>query len=126
MTTSQEEPVTLHTIAGGAAAELFDRELERIVADILDLNTEACAIREIDIKVKIKPDENRNFGAVAITVTSKTGAPKGVGTMLFFGKRNGMPVAVENNPQQPKLFDQLGPRPVVDFETGEVKDVPKR
>lgn len=117
-----ELPVSIGTIAGGAISELFDRELERIVENILDLNTEATAIREIDIKVKIKPDENRNFGAVSVVVTSKTGSPKGVGTMFYFGKRGGHGIAVENDPNQRSLFDQLGPRPVVDFNTGEVKD----
>jgi len=118
-----EQPVTLYTLAGGALGELFDREMERVSADILDLNTEADAVRTITIKVKIKPDENRSFGAVGMFISSTLGAPKGVASMMYFGRKNGRAVAVENVPAQKELFDPLGPRPVVDFvnrETGEV------
>ena len=110
-----EQPVTLYTLAGGALGELFNREIERISADILDLNTEADAIRTITIKVKIKPDKNRNFGAVGLSISSTLGTPKGVGSTMFFGRQNGRAVAVENTQSQKELFDTLGPRPVVDF-----------
>ena len=115
-----EQPVTLFTLAGGALGELFDREMERVSADILDLNTEADAVRTITIKVKIKPDENRGFGSASMFVSSTLGAPKGVASMMFFGRRDGRAVAVENVPAQKELFDPMGPRPVVDFKTGEV------
>jgi hypothetical protein len=106
-----DELVTLHNLAGGAAAELFGVELERVVADILDVNTEAEAVREITVKVKIKPDENRNFAQVAVTVASKLGTPRGVGTMIFLGKQAGRPVAIENNPDQRDLFPKQKPAP---------------
>ena len=115
-----EQPVTLYTLAGGAAGELFDREIERVTADILDLNTEADAVRTITIKVKIKPDQNRGFGACGIFVSSTLGAPKGVASTMFFGRQGGRAVAVGNVPDQKELFDKLGPRPVVDIKTGEV------
>jgi len=121
-----EQPVTLYTLSGGAAGELFDREMERVTADILDLNTEADAVRTITIKVKIKPDVNRNFGTCGIFVSSTLGAPKSVASTMFFGRKGDRAVAVENVPAQKELFDTLGTRPVVDFkkhideETGEV------
>lgn len=110
-----ETPVTIFTIGGGVLAELFDRELERVVTDILDLNSEAKAERSITIKVAIKPDENRNFGQAAIFVGSSLGKPKPAMTQIFFGRKGGKIVAVENNPQA-ELFDKTGPRPVVDFD----------
>jgi O-glycosyl hydrolase len=121
-----EQPVTLFTLAGGALGELFDREIERVAADIIDLNTEADAARTITIKVKIKPDKDRGFGAVDMFVSSTLGQPKGVASMMYFGRKNGRAVAVENVPAQKELFDSMGPRPVVEFkqavnkETGEV------
>jgi hypothetical protein len=117
-----EQPVTLYTIGNGVLGELFDRELERVVADILDLNSEAEAKRSISIKVNIAPDANRNFGMVGIEVASTLGKPKPVGTQMFFGRKNGKIIAVENVPQQSELFDKLGPRPVVDFKTGEINE----
>lgn len=110
-----EEKIALHTIAGGALEELFERELDKITADILDLNNEATAVREITIKIKVKPDENRNFGSVAITVDSKTGSAKAVGSVFSFGRQGNRAVAAEFEPSQKPMFDQVGPRPVVNM-----------
>jgi hypothetical protein len=115
-----EQPVTLFTLGDGVLNELFDRELERVVSDVLDLNSKASVVRTINIKIAIKPDENRNFGMVGISVKSSLGEPKPVGTQIFFGKKNGKVIAVENVPQQSEMFDKAGPRAVVDFSTGEL------
>ena len=117
-----EQPVTLFTLAGGALGELFDREMERVSADILDLNTEAEAVRTITIKVKIKPDKDRGFGYAGMFISSTLGAPKGVGSTMYFGRKNGHATAMEAVSDQKELFDTLGPRPVVEFNknTGEV------
>jgi hypothetical protein len=117
-----EQPVTIYTLGNGVLGELFDRELERVVADILDLNASAEEVRTITIKVNIKPDENRNFGMVGITVSSSLGKPKPVATQMFFGRKGGKVIAVENVPSQSEMFDKLGPRPVVDFKTGEINN----
>lgn len=115
-----ETPVTIFTIGGGVLGELFDRELESVVADILDLNSKATAKRSITIKINISPDENRNFGTAEIEVSSTLGKPKPFGTQIFFGRKNGKIIAVENIPQQGEMFDRTGPRPVVDIKTGEI------
>lgn len=117
---SNEEPVTLLTLADGALLELFDRELSHVCENILDPNTDAGTVREINIKIKIKPDESRRMAAVALMVSSKTGPVRGVGTQFFFGKRGGQAVAVEANPAQ-LTFDQAAKLKAVDFKTGEVK-----
>ncbi len=119
-----ETPVTINTIGNGVLVELFDRELERIVLDILDLNSVATAVRTITVKVHIKPDENRGFGQTGIVVSSSLGKPKPVGSTMFFGKKNGRIIAVENAPQQSEMFDRLGPRSLVEFnqKTGEIKE----
>jgi len=122
----EEQPVTLFTLAGGALGELFDREMERVSADILDLNTEAEAVRTITIKVKIKPDKDRGFGYAEMLISSTLGAPKGVGSTMYFGRKNGHATAIEAVSEQRELFDPLGPRPVVELKskintkTGEV------
>jgi hypothetical protein len=120
-----EQPVTIFTLGNGVLGELFDRELERVVSDILDLNSEAEAKRTITVKVTIAPDKNRGFGVALIEVSSALGKPKPAGTTMYFGRKNGKIVAVENIPQQGEMFDKLGPRPVVEFnqKTGEVDNV---
>lgn len=119
----EEQPVALPTLGNGALNELFDRELERVVTDILDLNSEPSAVRTITVKVAIKPDENRNFGQVGLSVSSSLGKPKPVGTQMFFGRKDGKVIAVEGIPAQSEMFGETGPKPeIVDFKTGEVSE----
>jgi hypothetical protein len=113
-----EQPVTIFTIGNGVLGELFDRELERVVADILDLNSEAEAKRS----VTVSPDKDRNFGMAGIEVSSSLGKPKPVGSTMYFGRKNGKIIVVENTPKQSEMFDKLGPRPVIDLKTGEVSN----
>ena len=115
---AEESPVTLFNLADGAAAELFDEELSRVVANILDPNTDAECVREIALKIKIKPDSDRGMGSVAVQVTSKMGPVRGVGTRFFFGRKAGKFIALENNPKQLTFDDNL--KAVVNIRTGEV------
>jgi len=117
-----EDPVTLFSLAGGGAAELFDEELAKVIENILDINTDIGTVREVRLTVKLKPDESRKSAVVSVQVTSKTGAFKGLGSMFFFGKRGGRCFAVENNPNQGQLFDRTARPTAVNFETGEVKE----
>lgn len=99
-----QEPVNLVSLAEGAAVERFDIELEKILRNIADVNTEPEAPREINLKVRIKPDEDREIGAVTISVTSKCPGLKAVSTRVYFGRMGGRPVAVESNPKQLGIF----------------------
>jgi len=103
----QETIVTLNTIANGAAVELFDRELQRVIQNIADPNTSAKARREIHIKVTILPDEERSIGYARIECASKLGDIKPVQTVMYFGRnKENKLVAVANNIIQPSMFDQ--------------------
>lgn len=101
--TATEEYVSLATLGRGAAVELFDDELQRMLANILDPNTSPDTVRSVTLTVKVKPDESREHGRVILEVKSKLASPKGVGTVLFFGKENGRAIALERNPRQPDL-----------------------
>ncbi len=118
----KEDPVTLVTLANGAAMEIFDSELSKVVENILDPNTDPKAVREVTLKVRIKPDASRKNAAVVVGVTSKTGAINGCGTQFFFGKKGGKCFAVENNPDQGHLFDQPAKLVNINKETGEINE----
>ena len=90
-------------IARGGAVELFNDELQRVLANILDLNTEAKAVRTITLTVKIKPNEDRDMSLASVDVKSKLAPVKGTATVLYIGKIKGEPVAMEHNPRQPEL-----------------------
>jgi hypothetical protein len=116
-----EEPVTIFNIANGALGELFDKELQRVLADVLDPNTKATEVRSITIKVAFRPDESREFSAVGLLVTSSLGKPKPIGAQIFFGRKGGQILALENNPKQSGLFDKDK-----DKEAGKLLTIPSK
>ena len=101
-----EEIVTLASIANGAAMELFQLELKRVIENINDHNTSFKVKRNINIKVVIQPDEGRGLGFATVEVTSKLAGVKPVDATLYFGKKDGELVAVQNNFAQPDMFDE--------------------
>lgn len=102
--------VTLDTIGGGALSELFAAELERVLANIADPNTDAEAKREIAIRVSFKSKKDREVADVDIKCSSKLAGIITVSTQLFMGRQNGKLVAVENDPRQSNLFDNQRPQ----------------
>lgn len=105
MQQSSETLITLASIGGGAALELFEHEFKRVLTNIADVNTNAKKPREINIKIVIKPDDDRDVGEAQVFVSSKLAATKPVKSTVYFGKKDGKLVAVENNPIQPNMFD---------------------
>jgi hypothetical protein len=108
----ENQTVSLPTIGNGAAVELFEHELEKVLENIADVNTEPESTREITLKFKFKPSAERNFGAVAITVTSKMAGTRGHAAQLSFGKRGGKAIAVEHNIDQMQMRWDEDSKPV--------------
>lgn len=71
---------TLAEVAGGAAEELFQRELRRVGENLLDPNTEPKKKRSITIKFEFSMDARRSDVTVDISATSKLQAPLGATT----------------------------------------------
>lgn len=99
---------SLITLNKGAAVELFDSALKEVLDNIADPNAEAEAVREIIIKVRMKPSESRESAAVSIECSSKLAQPKASPGVVYFGKSEGQRVAVQSNPTQGGLFDAPG------------------
>lgn len=100
---------SLATLAGGGAMERFNDELNVVLANICDPNTKAEAVREITLKVKIRPHDNREVANVEIVCTSKCAPAKMVPTVLYIGMHQGEVVATEKDLNQPGLFDTPEP-----------------
>jgi hypothetical protein len=98
--------VTLETLADGAAAELFQSELDKLLRNIQDPNTDATATRKVTLEVTFAPDEDREKGEVRIKASSKLAGLKGAKTEVYFGRHQGQLVATEFNPKQAGLFDE--------------------
>ena len=109
------QELDLATLGGGAAIERFQDELERVVANILDPNTEATKVRKITLTVSLKPHESREFAQAALRVTSSLAPAKDVGELAFFGRmRTGEIVATRRDPRQMEIGEEGEPdvRPI--------------
>jgi hypothetical protein len=102
-----EHVVSLNSLNSGAALELFDAELKKIIDNIADPNTDPKAKREITLKVVFAPSDDRTQAGVTIGVKSKMSAHRGAQTAVWFGRVDGKIAAVESDPS-PGLFDQAG------------------
>ena len=75
--------VTLDTIGGGVAGELFAQALALIAKDYLDPN-KAVATREINLKFVFMPSED--YSKVKIFIKSKLAPRKPITTICVFGR----------------------------------------
>lgn len=78
--------VSFASLANGAVIERADLELERVLSNIQDINTSAKVAREVNIKIKIKPSDDRGAGEVEIQATSKLAPVSKHVTQIYIGK----------------------------------------
>ena len=101
--------VTIESLAGGAVPERFGLAWDALLENVLDPNTDPREVREVLVKVKVKPSEDREQAAVRVDVTSKLAPPRAVVTPIHIGQRDGRPVAVGYDPKTLDLFGQQDP-----------------
>lgn len=104
---SKKEMVTLENLGGGAASEMFQGSLEKVIENIINPNTKPDAARTITLKMKIKPDKKqRTLCVVELSCDEKLAAVMPFETAMFVGMEHGVVAATEYAPQQQTLFDQ--------------------
>lgn len=99
----QDPKVSLKTLGSGAAMELFDAELQRVLDNIVDINTPANKTRKIVLEVAIKPDIDREWGQVTIQAKSTLAPNEAYSTKFILGKSQGRGFAEEYAPKQMTL-----------------------
>ena len=97
------EQVTLDNLGHGAAAELFQTELQNVIFNVMDPNTKPDAARSITLKLKVKPSKERTMCAVEISCESKLAPVMPFESTLFVGVEHGEAVASEYNPNQQRI-----------------------
>lgn len=97
-----QEDVTLSNLAGGGVVERFDDELKVVLKNMQDPNT-TLGVREVNLKVKIKPDQNRDIARLTVEVSSKLAPATPLETTVFVAETKDGAVATEYNPKQPVL-----------------------
>lgn len=98
----QEKKQSIMQMANGAFLERVDYEMERVVDNILDLNTDPKKVRKITVTIELKPDSDRSMIGVSVTAKSTLAPTNPVGTSLaFVNDVNGEAVLAEMTPQAP-------------------------
>lgn len=104
---STKEMVTLDNLGGGAASEMFQESLKKIIENVVNPNTKPDAVRTITLKMKVKPGKNdRSLCTVELSCDEKLAAVMPFETAMFVGVQHGVAAATEYAPQQATLFDQ--------------------
>jgi len=94
------QEVDLKTINSGAAFDLFEEQLRKVLENIADPNTPPEAVREIRLVVKIKPTEDRAKAATTVQATAKLAATKPHDSFVILGTDGQRIHAYTTNPKQ--------------------------
>lgn len=98
---------TLNNVACGQAPDLFERELQHVLANIADDDMPACAAREITLKFIFKPENDRSAVITTVKATSKLCEASSVAGLIYLGNNDGELQASNSNPRQLSLLGQL-------------------
>jgi len=115
-----EQQVTVKNLldmANGGFNERIAYEIPKILANIKDPNTDPKKARELTIKVKFTPLENRSMFSTTVTVTPKLQPTNPISTSFLLSEHGGVLQAVEYNiekpPGQGDLDGEFNPEPAI-------------
>ena len=92
-----------------ALTERFNYEMERVLNNVFDPNTNPKAKRQIQIVIDIVPNERRDAAEFKIDVKSKTAPPVAVAQTVFLAMDDcGNVTATEMTNQVPGQIDMNG------------------
>lgn len=101
--------VNLSELHGGSAVELFGIEWDRVMDNILDENVSREAVREITMKVRLKPvckDGKIQYVQTGIKCQSKLAANNGIGGVIYPVMKGNKAVGLENNFSEQDMFPE--------------------
>lgn len=101
--------LTLETVAGGAAPELFDQLLDQVLENIEDPNYPAEKQRKLTLEFVFEPGADRHEASVEIRPKLKLADREGVAGRAFIGRQDGELVAVAHDPWQEDMFEDTEP-----------------
>ena len=104
MDTNAAPVLSLFNICRGAADEIFKREVDLVIDNIADVNTDSEQKRSIIMEFQFTPMKDRSGAAVSLKVRSKLAGVDPVDGTMFLVHRDGEVVAVPYDPRQEELF----------------------
>ena len=112
----KSEILSLANMAGGAVLERFNIEMQKVIQNISDPNTDARKKRSVTIKVTVAPNEQRNMAVLYIETKSSLLPAVPVNTSIVIDMdKGGNIVAAE-------LFSNDPAQRMIDPGTGEIVD----
>ncbi len=101
--TNKPEKLALSNLCNGAIAEVFQAELDKVLDNIADVNTEAEKTRKIVLTLEFKPGANRQGMSVGFGCRSMIQPIRKVTGEAFLVKEGTAIVAYPQNPLQMTL-----------------------
>lgn len=108
--------IDLNTLADGALKEKFEHELEKVLENIQDLNTDHKTKRKLIVELTFVPNEGRDLSAISILTKTKLADRDGTSTTIAIGTDK------DGNIITQEIRNQLNGQLHIDEETGEVID----
>ncbi len=100
----EQQKLSLTNIRGGGAIEMFDIALEKVLANIKDINT-SLAKRAITLTVVFQPSENRDYMDIGIQCKPTLVFQDPIRTTANINlDSRGRPVAMERVSKQVPMF----------------------
>lgn len=88
--------IKLAELADGAVAERFNLEMQRVLDNIMDPNTDPKKVRTLTLKISFKADENRDIVTANIDTKANLAPVVGIGTKFLLDRDgNGNVVGAE-------------------------------
>ena len=96
-------PLDIRTLKEGAVIERINAEMEKVSANVRDINTDPHAAREVVIKLKLIPTEDRQSMGVVVSCASKLVSGEKIHGRVYFDE-NGSAVEPKEA-KEVSLFD---------------------
>ena len=116
-------PIDISTVNDGAIPEGFGIELQKVLANIADINTPATATRSVTLTLILKPHSDRTVIETEFKCSSKLADIETHKAKIFMGFTDeGAPIAFDGDPRQMILFTKPAPKEVnlpIEFRQGE-------
>ena len=97
------EKLSLENIGGGVAKELFEREVDKVLENIADINTSAKEARSVNLKVTFRPNDARDAGMIEVKCTSSVAGTFASTTPIMIVRDNEKNTVYQNVVKQSEM-----------------------
>lgn len=88
MSSNNVTKINTETFAAGAMAEKINVELQKVMENIHDPNTDPKKVRKVTLTLSLKADDNRDIISVDINTKASLAPSKGIATKMILGTDN--------------------------------------